>query len=73
MSERGIQAFRWAIVVGYALLAWGLEHDGVSTDELGALFVTGAVLIVVILSMRWIANGSHSIRVETLRDEDERP
>jgi hypothetical protein len=57
MSERALTVLRWLIVAGYTFVAWGLEHDGVTESELAALFVSGAVLIVVILSLGWIANG----------------
>lgn len=60
MSPAAVTGLRWAIVVGYTVLAWGLEHDGVTLGELTALAVVGAVLIVVILSADWIANVGHA-------------
>jgi hypothetical protein len=57
MSDRAIERLRAAIVAGYALIAWGLEHDGVTIEELTTLAVTMVILLVVIVSLRWIANG----------------
>lgn len=57
MSPGAVTGLRWAIVIGYTVLAWGIEHDGVTIGELTALAVVGAVLVVIILAADWIANG----------------
>ena len=49
------------------MLAWSLCHDGTSPADFAALLAVGAIFIVVILSMGWIARG-----VGQVDREDER-
>lgn len=52
---------RWAGIYVYALVSYGMCHDGTSAGEFGFLLVLGAVLLPFLVLADWIARGAPQV------------
>lgn len=62
MSEKAVEWYRWALVWIYAVITAAMDADGITAGEFVCSVLLGAVFLIAIVTMGWVAAAAREHR-----------